>query len=636
MPLGLARDSMLNLAELASKTEDETSDETVENKPIFDQNENSFGGIARSDNGISEGHAIENGGVNDRQNIAATEGETSTANKSKEPLDEFTSLMGTNQIPSHSTETDSKPQKSVVEPETYQYAGFRADYHDFESYTSYSFHSVDYTISGHSSNIGRDRRDDEPWWRCIFPWMSSPSDVDQQDDCSVTEEPRNKEQYPFGKNGNNSHDDNMVSTGSINGLGEKLSANDSEVVLPRLTREEPDAVKNVDDGTDAGVSTTPKRKGILRHPRARHHQTKSNRSNASIGSNSSLSQQAKRRSLFPAYEPNAVDKKDLNTTFSPMARVVAIKSSKEMDEQEKSSVWWQKPDYDAFRKTGRMISKVMLQGGSEIWLATNQSWQVPNQGRAATLRHAMANVDNEDTSQKWWHKFGHSRRGLEHIASIDEGRQRQANVKTSIRAVLTEQRRQKAFHREDPEKLRMCSIQNTSWAKDLALASGASDADAVTKNFDEENRRSREFYLLKFSRAGKLNSTPGTHSGSKQIVPAFMKPMISVSLQPNRLDANTTSRIQFRKKQGGKLPNEYKRITSDLPSLAGSNTREGQHMPTVPIHDPQVDDSGKKSLASQAAGFANGEEAMNMSAVLTGMGPLPKSPDAAHARPVLA
>ena len=36
-----------------------------------------------------------------------------------------------------------------------------------------------------------------------------------------------------------------------------------------------------------------------------------------------------------------------------------------------------------------------------------------------------------------------------------------------------------------------------------------------------------------------------------------------------------------------------------------------------------------------AAGFANGEEAVNMSAALAGMGPIPKTPDA-RPRPVLA
>ena len=43
-----------------------------------------------------------------------------------------------------------------------------------------------------------------------------------------------------------------------------------------------------------------------------------------------------------------------------------------------------------------------------------------------------------------------------------------------------------------------------------------------------------------------------------------------------------------------------------------------------------------KYLFLPAAGFANGEEAVNMSAVLTGMGAIPKSSDTTRSRPVLA
>jgi hypothetical protein len=126
-----------------------------------------------------------------------------------------------------------------------------------------------------------------------------------------------------------------------------------------------------------------------------------------------------------------------------MARVMTVKSQKDMENSEKAEVWWQKSDYEQFRKTGRMITKAMLEGGSEIWLATNQSWQLLNQGRQSTLKSVYslaerqaalkkgdlkAKKEYEETRDKWWHKFGHSRRGLEHIASIDEGRQRQGPI----------------------------------------------------------------------------------------------------------------------------------------------------------------------------------------------------------------
>lgn len=37
----------------------------------------------------------------------------------------------------------------------------------------------------------------------------------------------------------------------------------------------------------------------------------------------------------------------------------------------------------------------------------------------------------------------------------------------------------------------------TAWSRDLALAAGASDADAVRTNFDDDRRHTREYYMLK-------------------------------------------------------------------------------------------------------------------------------------------
>jgi len=635
MPLGLAKDSMLNLAELASKTDDEIV--SKESSSSGKGEVNSHRNFASPECDFDEQQVKDkNESCNDALIGETVESPIHSTISSDE-------IVGTGNearysIHSNSVE-DVTNNRSEVRPNVQQYAGFQADYHDFENYTLYSFPGDD-AISKNGGIF--ERKDTDPWWQCFFPWISSDNDQAGIEDSSVTEDlTQNEDEGASTKTTDNNDDEiSMISAESDNALGEKLTQRNRQAVLARLRLAQPDITQDHGAG-DRSIAdeTSLKKKSILKcTSRARDHRNLSTRSNLSNGSNSSPLQQSQRRSLFPAYEPKSEKKKNLSTSFSPMARVVTIKSSKDMNPQEKSEIWWQKADYDEFRKTGRMISKVMLQGGSEIWLATNQSWQLPNQGKAATLRHAMANVDNEDASDKWWHKFGHSRRGLEHIASIDEGRQRQANVKTSIRAILTEQRRQKTFHREDPEKLRMCSIQNTSWAKDLALASGASDADAVTKNFDDENRKSREFYLLKFSRAGKLNSALGTQTGTKQVVPAFMKPMLSMQLRPNRLDANTTSRLKFKKKEEDKASHSHKRVNSDLPTtkLPERGAVISKTAVHVAIHDAAVNTSGRESLASKAAGFANGEEAVNMSAVLTGMGPIPKSPDATRSRPVLA
>ncbi len=665
MPLGLAKDSMLNLAELASKTDDDIFVNEGSNDEDTDGTlERKFEDPKDADNGDEKE-------LDKRSNEADDDGiDNAMFEAVQAPIHSNLAAKGTNGRANAPTLFDdskngstakAQKQHSNIQKNTHQYAGFQADYYDFETYTSYNF-PADGTIS---YNVGDRKRnvDKNPWWQCIFPWISSESDHSDKEDYSRTENLTANDEVPFTKtlrNDNIDDDISMISAGSDNFLGDRL--------LQRNQLAQSDGMQFDGAGDDSVIGdNSTRKKGILKSTsRSREYRRQSIRTHVSNGSNSSRAQQSERRSLFPAYEPKTTVKRNLHASFSPMARVVTIKSSKDMDDEEKSLIWWQKADYDEFRKTGRMISKVMLQGGSEIWLATNQSWQLPNQGKAATLRRAMENIDNEDTGDKWWHKFGHSRRGLEHIASIDEGRQRQANVRTSIRAILTEQRRQKAFHREDPEKLRMCSIQNTSWAKDLALASGASDADAVTKNFDDESRKSREFYLLKFSRAGKLNSTSSAQRGSKQVVPAFMKPMISMQLRPNRLDANTTSRLKFQKKEDDKASNIQKRANINLPV----STFSSKPATRVPIHDPAEKIPGKESLASKgefllnifqfdylscfsvdfncsktlfiqffpisAAGFANGEEAVNMSAVLTGMGAIPKSSDATRSRPVLA
>jgi hypothetical protein len=80
------------------------------------------------------------------------------------------------------------------------------------------------------------------------------------------------------------------------------------------------------------------------------------------------------------------------------------------------------------------------------------------------------------TSDKWWHKFGHSWCGLEHVVSIDEGSQQQMNVKKVIWAILDKQAQQKLYKREDPEKLCIVGIHHTSCVWDLALVLAASDA----------------------------------------------------------------------------------------------------------------------------------------------------------------
>lgn len=345
-------------------------------------------------------------------------------------------------------------------------------------------------------------------------------------------------------------------------------------------------------------------KGILKRPNGLNPR-------ASQGVTPGGDNQVKRRMLFPTYQSTTKIENNLKVDFSPMARMVTIDSSKEMTHEEKADVWWQHPDYEEFRKTARMVAKAMLEGGSEIWLASNQSWQVPNQNRDATLqsayslskrpdKSAAAKLNQreryEDVRSKWWCRFGHSRRGLEHIASVGEGRQRQSNIQAGIRAVVRECRQQKIFHRKDVEKLRTVSVRHTGWARDLAIAAGEADADAVRTDFNDESRKTREFYLQKFSE--------GDATLDKMDAPDFIQFIISKQTPNAMFDANTASQIRMNRKNA-----KAAELAHRTPQSQASDTSSTE---------------AEETMAKRAAGFANGEEAANMAAVLSGMGPVAK------------
>lgn len=197
-----------------------------------------------------------------------------------------------------------------------------------------------------------------------------------------------------------------------------------------------------------------------------------------------------KRSLFSTrysnqYASKNEDKRKLE--FSPMARVVTIESSQNMELSDKAEIWWQPAEYADFKKTARLIAKAMLQGGSEVWLMTNPSWKKNG--------HRQEERKEETTSDKWWCKFGHSRRGLEHISSPEEGSERQRNVLQSRLVVVKEQRRQQRSNLMNANRIRQVYIRHNHWSRELALAAGASDAEAVRSNFHDDSR-SRAFYLV--------------------------------------------------------------------------------------------------------------------------------------------
>lgn len=266
------------------------------------------------------------------------------------------------------------------------------------------------------------------------------------------------------------------------------------------------------------------------------------------------------RHLFPTYEPKASSSNTASTlnksiNFNPMARVLTIPSRKDISFHQKAQVWWQKCDYDEFKKTGRIISKAMECGGSEIWLASSNAWgsrqaaqSTPKSSSDEEYNKALERYvgDNKrggngngsngenTTGNKWWCKFGHSRRGLEHVASSSEGRARQQSVLLATRMVLQEQKRQRASRTKDPNKLRNIAMQYTSWARDLSLAGGAADAEAVASNFDPA-AASRAHHFAKQLNVHCTNSLQRFQQNQSDAVGGG----VAMAITSQLLDANT-------------------------------------------------------------------------------------------------
>ncbi|KAL3925398.1 MAG: hypothetical protein SGILL_000434 [Bacillariaceae sp.] len=350
-----------------------------------------------------------------------------------------------------------------------------------------------------------------------------------------------------------------------------------------------------------------------------------------------------RRSLFPSSysRKQARKNKNLSISFSPYARQKVIESN--LSEADKAIFWYQKSDYDDFTKLSRVISKALLEGGSEVWLlsqsptpatpapdaqvATKHVLESSASGETPSKRDLEAVQTFHETRSEWWHKFGHSRRGLEHIASIGEGRQRHTNVRATIETVLEEQRRQEMFLPAgyyDVDKLRSVYIQQTHWARSLARAMGEADADEVRCNFDVAKRKPREFFL-------KAHLSKDAHDSDN--LPSFMQTILTISSNKLNMDANTASQIRFRNRSNstGSLPCHKK---GDSPAdLLKSREREPTVLQVEGLHVPdekkcESDDriptptsaEFHSKLAKKAAGWDGDDDEQDQLKILTGMG----------------
>jgi hypothetical protein len=583
MSLGFARDSVLNLSSLAADKSSNISESTSSN--TRHESSKSF----------------------------------SITNKDNDKLIVVTHYMQESSVQEVPSEANKSPS---VKETSFQghYSGFAVDYAEYQEY-GMTYESYPYT--GHYFGVKKNKSNG--WWCCLMPWMDANRRIEGEEEDKPVEVLSNTS---FSDVESVKSDDDISTESAL--YGERLTGNERAAVMARLRLTNPESsprsqIINEKGGLlDTAASSPPKHRESDSEEKkedsvSKIRDLKSILRKGSVASKSianllaskkpSDSENGRRRSLFP--EQYQISEKVLkHVQFAAMARVVAVKSKNEMSDLQKSLIWWQKQDYEDFKKTSRMIAKAMCEGGSEVWLSSNNAWQskasrIGSNHRAIHLSDRSAIVKSDEDKKissdgnKWWHHFGHSRRGLEHIASVEEGRQRQANVRISIRVVIDEQRRQKMYNKVDAEKLRMLSLQYTSWARDLALAAAASDAEAVEVDFSEQ-RKTREFYILKHARV---------QGGFHEKLPSFMMP---TKMNPQHLDQNTSTQIRIRQKAS--------RIQT--PTIS---RKENAVITIEPIHDASSTmttshsiSSISSSISKQAAGF--GTSNVDVSAILSGMG----------------
>lgn len=212
--------------------------------------------------------------------------------------------------------------------------------------------------------------------------------------------------------------------------------------------------------------------------------------------------------------------------FSPLKRVLRVR---QLTPREAADVWYQRQEFVRFKK--QMTSLVQEDGAprrlAEAWLKAQKSSrhcqseeEEGGEGAPNEEESPAAFPLGTPSSKAWWHRYGHSRRGLERWASPDQAVQTLASYRVAVHEVLREQDRQLLQARmscrvpsaRDADKIAKVYHEHTAWSRDLALAAGASDADAVLTNFSDDKRHTREYYLLKqvLRSGGRIHRhTPG-------------------------------------------------------------------------------------------------------------------------------
>ena len=487
MSLGLARDSILNLAQLAQREEEREWQLPTESNDddfllIEEEEETSTNNEVKHATGISFTKELPTSGV--------------IAEEKKE------------EKPFEDEPTPESPTETAAE--TSMYSGFSSDYHAYEDFYNdsmmYGSYQDPYAASYGFQNSQQKKKN---VFCCLMPWLQNDDDIESDDDTNYSQ----AQSSDYGEESENKSNVANMEPAVTAKKGTEQADTENKLDFDNLSHDQP---KNIDTHevkpAETPVNLLPDDKaapkGILKHIGYNNINRLSKDPSFTKRSAKEDTNSQQRRMLFPAYEPKNYVSSDTSThtsetpsknvTFSQMARITTIEARKDMTFMERSKIWWQRSDYHDFKKTGRIIAKAMLEGGSEIWLQTSDAWGAKQHANKNTVmshsdeyRRALREysgsdheLDDESDSaineDKWWCKFGHSRRGLEHVVTVEEGRQRQKNVNMSITSVMDEQRRQRMTRTKDTKKLSQVYASYTHWARDLAIASGSADAHAVS------------------------------------------------------------------------------------------------------------------------------------------------------------
>ena len=88
------------------------------------------------------------------------------------------------------------------------------------------------------------------------------------------------------------------------------------------------------------------------------------------------------------------------------------------------ALWWTRGGYDRFKHTARILARTLVPNVYDDTAHGVLLGGIAGDESSDAARSALKAVWQDDHSDKWWCKFGYSRRGLEHITQIGVKKER--------------------------------------------------------------------------------------------------------------------------------------------------------------------------------------------------------------------